>query len=196
LHAPKNVSFFGGLLHNNSHHNFHILERAYCHLVDVYFLRHGKAEDAGPGRSDADRRLTKKGREEITAAGSWIAARELRFDLIAASPLARAQETATIIAGCLEQKDRFSTWKVLAPGGVPDAVYRQIGKHSDMHAILLVGHEPLLSSLISSMITGGGNAAIAMSKGSLAKIRDFSRTTSPSGELHWLVTATQMAGSK
>jgi phosphohistidine phosphatase len=195
LHAPESVNFFGGLLQNHSHHNFHILERAYCPLVDVYLLRHGKAEDAGPG-SDADRRLTKKGREEITAAGSWIAARELRFDLIAASPLVRAQETATIIAGCLGQKNNFSTWKVLAPGGDPFAVYRQIGKHTDMRAILLVGHEPLLSSLISHMITGGGNAAIVMSKGSLAKIRDFSRTTSPSGELHWLMTATQMTGTK
>ncbi|RPI40047.1 MAG: phosphohistidine phosphatase SixA, partial [Methanoregulaceae archaeon] len=58
--------------------------------MDVYILRHGKAEDAGQGIVDADRRLTKKGREETAAAGRWIAERELRFDLIAASPLLRA----------------------------------------------------------------------------------------------------------
>jgi phosphohistidine phosphatase SixA len=51
--------------------------------VDVYILRHGKAEDAGPTASDADRQLTKKGREEIMAAGRWMAAQDLRFDLIA-----------------------------------------------------------------------------------------------------------------
>lgn len=165
-------------------------------LVDVYLLRHGKAEDAGPGRGDADRRLTKKGREEIFAVGRWIAAQELRFDLIAASPLVRAQETATIIADGLGEKDRLVTWKVLAPGGNADTVCRLICRHPDAQGILLVGHEPLLSTLISRIITGDVGAAIAMSKGALAKIREVSSTLSPSGELHWLVTASQMADMK
>jgi phosphohistidine phosphatase len=161
--------------------------------VDVYILRHGKAEDTGPCIGDNDRRLTKKGREKIFAAGRWMAAQELRFDLIASSPLVRAQETATIIAGCLGKKTRPVTWKVLAPGGNTGTVCQLIGKHPDLRAILLVGHEPLLSALVSRIITGNENAAIAMSKGALAKIRNFSATQSPSGELHWLVTAAQMA---
>jgi phosphohistidine phosphatase len=161
--------------------------------VDVYILRHGKAEDARPGTGDADRRLTRKGRAEIFAAGRWMAAQELRFDLIAASPLIRAQETATIIAESLGEKDQLATWRELAPGGNPDAMCHQIGKHPDMRALLLVGHEPLLSALISYIITGNENAAIAMSKGALAKIRNFSRTLRPSGELHWLVTTALMA---
>jgi phosphohistidine phosphatase len=164
--------------------------------MDVYILRHGKAEDAGPGTSDADRRLTKKGREEIVAAGRWIALQNLRFDLIAASPLIRAQETAAIIAESLGEKNRLVTWKVLAPGGNTDTVCRMIGKQGQLHSILLVGHEPLLSALISRIIAGDENAAIAMTKGSLAKIREFSPMIPPSGELHWLVTAVQMAGRK
>ncbi|MGB9176890.1 MAG: phosphohistidine phosphatase SixA [Methanoregula sp.] len=161
--------------------------------MDVYILRHGKAEDARPGTGDADRRLTKKGRAEIFAAGRWMAAQELRFDLIAASPLIRAQETATIIAESLGEKDQLATWKVLAPGGLPDEVCRVISKQRDARAILLVGHEPLLSALISHIITGNERAAIAMSKGALAKIREFTYPVSPSGELHWLVTTALMA---
>ncbi|OPX63662.1 MULTISPECIES: phosphohistidine phosphatase SixA [unclassified Methanoregula] len=164
--------------------------------MDVYILRHGKAEDTGPGMTDADRRLTKKGREEIAAAGRWMAAQGLRFDLIAASPLARAQETAAIVAGCLEGKERLVTWDILAPGGTPDKVCHEIGKLADPGAVLLVGHEPLLSALISRIIAGNEDAAIAMTKGALAKIRDFSMTTRPSGQLHWLVTAKQMACAK
>jgi len=146
--------------------------------------------------SDADRRLTKKGQEEIAAAGRWMAAHELRFDLIAASPLVRAQETAAIIAESLKEKELLATWKVLAPGGNPDTVCRLLGRQPDMRAILLVGHEPLLSTLISRIITGDENAAIGMSKGALAKIREFSHTLSPQGELHWLITASLMAGMK
>lgn len=163
--------------------------------MDVYILRHGRAEDAGPGMADAERRLTKKGREEIVRAGRWMAAQELRFDLIASSPLARAQETASVIAGCLGQPDRLETWEILAPGGNPDTVCHQIGKYPNTRAILLVGHEPLLTALISRIITGNEDAAIALSKGALAKIRDFSSRTGPSGELHWLLTPAQMASS-
>jgi phosphohistidine phosphatase len=164
--------------------------------VDVYILRHGKAEDAGPGMGDADRRLTKKGRGEIAAAGRWMGAQELRLDLIATSPLVRAQETAAIIAGCLGEKGRLVIWKELAPGGNPESVCRLIAKHPDVRALLLVGHEPLLSTLISRIIISDENAAIVMSKGALAKIREFSFTPRPSGELHWLVTAAQMAGMR
>jgi phosphohistidine phosphatase len=164
--------------------------------VDVYLLRHGKAEAAGPGTGDAERRLTKKGREEIAAAGRWMAAQELHYDLIAVSPLVRAQETAGIIAGSLGLKDRIVTWNILGPGGDTGSVCREIGKHEDLRSILLVGHEPLLSALVSRIITGEEHAAIAMTKGSLAKLREFSFTLRPSGELHWLVTAAQMAGRK
>lgn len=146
--------------------------------------------------SDADRRLTKKGREEIAAAGRWMAAQGLRFDLIAASPLVRAQETAGIVAGCLGERNRLVTWDILAPGGNTDTVCHEIGKHEDLRSLLLVGHEPLLSTLISRIIAGDENAAIAMTKGALAKIREYSPGENPSGELHWLVTAAQMAGRK
>jgi phosphohistidine phosphatase len=162
--------------------------------VDVYILRHGKAEGAGPGTADADRRLTEKGRDEITSAGRWIASQGIRFDVIAASPLVRAQETAAIIADALGQGDCLVTWKVLAPGGDPDTVCNVISGHMDARAILLVGHEPLLSALISRIISGEENALIGLSKGSLAKIRDFRISMCPSGELRWLLTAKQMAG--
>ena len=143
--------------------------------------------------ADAGRRLTKKGRDDSAAAGRWIAAQEIRFDLIAASPLARAQETAAIIAESLGDKDRLVTWDVLAPGGNPDTVCHLIGKYEDARSILLVGHEPHLSALVSRIIAGNENAAIAMTKGALAKIRDFSPTRCPSGELHWLLTTAQMS---
>ncbi|MDD1693364.1 MAG: phosphohistidine phosphatase SixA [Methanoregula sp.] len=161
--------------------------------MDIFILRHGKAEEAGPGRNDADRQLTKKGRDDILAVALWMAAQDLRFDLIAASPLARAQETAAIAAGVLEVPEKMVTWKVLVPGGNPDTVCREIGRHENNSAILLVGHEPLLSSLISRIISGDTGAGIAMTKGSLAKIRNYSYAERPSGELHWLLTAKQMA---
>ncbi|MCK9630230.1 MAG: phosphohistidine phosphatase SixA [Methanoregula sp.] len=161
--------------------------------MDVFILRHGKAEVAKPGGRDADRPLTKKGRDDILAVALWIAAHDPEFDLIAASPLARAQETAAIIADVLEVPQKMATWKVLVPGGDTDTVCREIGRYPDNAAVLLVGHEPLLSSLISRIISGNEGAGIVMTKGGLAKIRNFSYAGRPSGELHWLLTVKQMA---
>ena len=164
--------------------------------MDIYILRHGKAEASSAGGGDAGRRLTKKGREDILAAGIWMAAQGLEFDCIAASPLARAQETAAIVAGVLEYTERPETWDCLVPGGDPDTVCREIDRKGKASAILLVGHEPLLSALIGRIICGDGQAGIVMTKGGLAKIRDFSSTHRPSGELHWLVTGKQISGGK
>ena len=74
-------------------------------------------------------------------------------------------------------------------------VCREIDRHSGANAILLVGHEPLLSLLVSRIMCGSDDARIAMTKGALAKIRGFSFSAQPSGDLHWLVTAKQAGGT-
>jgi phosphohistidine phosphatase len=162
--------------------------------VDLFILRHGKAEAAGKGMSDNERRLTKSGQVDILAAAGWMASQEYLFDAIATSPLVRARETAAIVAEVLGEPKQVVTWECLIPGGDPDTVCREVSSFAEDSRILLVGHEPLLSSLIGRIIAGGEGAAIAMTKGSLAKVRNFSYAGRPSGELHWLITAKQMAG--
>ena len=125
-----------------------------------------------------------------------MAAQELRFDLIAASPLVRAQETAAIVANTLGTPEKMETWNMLVPGGDPEMICREIVKHPEDFAVLLVGHEPHLSSLIARIISGNEGTGIVMTKGALAKIRNFSCTQRPSGELNWLLTAKQMAGTR
>ncbi len=162
--------------------------------MDLYILRHGKAGEAGHGMPDAERRLTRKGRAEIEGVARWMAEQEITFDAVAASPLLRAAETAAIIAETPGLAENPETWEELVPGGNPDDLCRTIDRYSDRDAVLIVGHEPLLSSLIGRIIGGSEGAAVVMGKGSLAKIRNFSFASRPSGELHWLLTAKQMAG--
>lgn len=155
-------------------------------------MRHGKAKPSVHGGSDAGRRLTKKGRDEIRAAARWMKKQDLAFDLIAASPLVRAQETAGIVAGALGNVP-FETWDVLMPGGNPDDVCDAFSRCPEGAAVLLVGHEPLLSALLSRLVTGSENARIAMTRGAVARIRQVCPDTGCTGELHWLITARQMA---
>ena len=145
--------------------------------------------------ADEERRLTKKGQGDILAVALWMALEEYKFDVIASSPLIRAQETAAIVAETLGGSKEVATWESLIPGGDPDTVCYEISQFPEDNRVLIVGHEPLLSTLISRIITGEDGAGIVMTKGGLAKIRNFSFETRPSGELHWLITAKQMAAT-
>jgi phosphohistidine phosphatase len=160
--------------------------------VDLYILRHGKAEAGGLGFDDAERKLTGKGKEEIALIAQWMASRGIKFDLIATSPLKRARETAGIIAASRGLKNRITVWESLAPGGNFEDFWRDIGACDENATVLIIGHEPTCSMIISRIIFGHESAAIVMTKGGLAKIRNHSFQRHRQGELQWLLTAKQM----
>lgn len=70
------------------------------------FLRHGEsvgnAESRWQGQSDYP--LTEKGRRQARALGERWKAERAKFDLVIASPLTRARETAEIVASALNLK--------------------------------------------------------------------------------------------
>ncbi|MDP3563131.1 MAG: phosphohistidine phosphatase SixA [Methanoregula sp.] len=160
--------------------------------MDLFILRHGKAEEASAEQDDSMRALTTVGRKEIRNIARWMRNEKFRFNAIATSPLMRAHETAGIIARILERKDRLVVWEDLAPGGDLDTVCyhaAQLGKDA---TVLVVGHEPGLSALLGRITSRDGTTSVIMAKGSLARIRDFSFEGEPSGALQWLLTAKQM----
>jgi phosphohistidine phosphatase len=118
--------------------------------------------------------------------------KNLRFERIATSPLARAFQTAEIVAKLLNLKDRLEVWDELAPGGDPDTTCYHASQDGKDASVILIGHEPGLSDLISRIITGGDTASLVIAKGGLAKIRNFSFGDKPSGELQWLLTPRQI----
>ena len=75
-------------------------------VYNFVFLRHGEsignAESRWQGQSDYA--LTEKGRAQARALAKRWKSEDITFDLIIASPLVRARETATIIASALDAK--------------------------------------------------------------------------------------------
>jgi phosphohistidine phosphatase len=159
--------------------------------MDLFVLRHGKAGPSLNGSDDSKRALTGDGKDEIRKVGKWMRRKKFKFDIIATSPLTRAYETAEIVARSLGQKNRLAVWEELAPGGDLDTICYHAAQY-DEDAILLTGHEPLLSMLISRIIAGNDSASLILAKGGLAKIRNYSFDKRPSGDLQWLLTPGQM----
>src|ERR1700682_1760403 len=112
--------------------------------MQMYILRHGIAEDAAPGGSDADRALTREGKEKLRRVLQCAHAAGVRPSLIMTSPLQRALETAELPAYTLTVKRHFTKTSTLSPRSSPQRVWTEVRGHATDH-LLIAGHEPLLS---------------------------------------------------
>ena len=163
--------------------------------MNLFLLRHGlaaEADAAGHGK-DADRPLTPKGERKLRQAAQAIKALGLSFDLILSSPCLRARQTATLVAKALDAKERLELSNSLAPGNPARKVVESLPRRPMPANVLLVGHEPGLSQLISLLVAGEAGVSILLKKGSLCKLSVESLKPGRCATLEWLLTPKQMA---
>lgn len=150
--------------------------------MDLYFLRHGEAE---PSSSD-ESVLTSTGIETVKNIAFAIEALNIKFDQILCSDLPRAQETAGIIQEILGISTDIGSCSPLTPPGDCDDLL-QLLKDTHRSSVLLVGHEPLISRMISRLISGDEQSLISIKKGSLVKVFIAEYTRHVRGSLEWIL---------
>jgi len=152
----------------------------------VYVLRHGIAEDAPPGGSDADRALTQEGKQKLRRV--LERARDAGADpgLILTSPLKRAVETAEIAATVLRGGSELVRTNALLPAGSPERVWKEIRAHK-VEELLIAGHEPLLSGVVAYLL-GSPAVQVNMKKAALVSIELETAHPQPGGALNWMLT--------
>ena len=164
--------------------------------MELYILRHGEAgKRLVAGSKDSERPLTFTGEEEVKEIANALAGLGLKPDFIAASPLARARQTAEIVAKKLKvKKGKFELWDELKPEGSRLALYSKIAQFKPDESVMIVGHEPFLSDLVGDLIFDGkaNNARIVLKKAGLAKVGLTSLRPKAKGELRWLLTPRHM----
>ena len=109
-------------------------------------MRHGDAEPSAV--SDEVRPLSARGRSEVQEVGRALVA-HLGIDRIVASPLVRAQETASLVAACYSHEIQRDTCVSLSPNGIPDQVIAEFDE--GVGSVLLVTHMPLIADLVSAL---------------------------------------------
>ena len=163
--------------------------------MDLYLLRHATAADrVTPGYEiDSTRPLTPEGARKMGRAAQGMRALDISFDLILSSPYLRAKQTAEIVARVLKSEDRLELASNLAPGGNRMELIEGLSQRPDSpSSILLVGHEPDMSELISMLTAGNFDLPVVMKKGALCKLSADSLHYGRCASLCWLLTARQL----
>ena len=145
--------------------------------MQLYFLRHGEADWPNWSKPDDERPLTDFGKKEVRQLGKFLNRLKVKPDLVVTSPLPRALQTAEIAAAQLKTKLRQD--EALEPGFGISKLSTVLKRHHSK-VLMLVGHEPDFSSVISAL-TGG---FVKMSKAGVALI-DIDPETEK-GRLLWL----------
>jgi len=163
--------------------------------MNLYFMRHGIAAnraDSGAGPGDRQRPLTPKGVKRMHKAANGLVTLSLSFDRILTSPLERARQTAKIVAQTLQLDNQIAEIEQLCPDQSVKDLISGLVAYSGAKKILLVGHEPLLSSTVSYLLSGKAGAEIQLKKGGLCCLEVDGIPPQKSAVLHWSLTPKQL----
>jgi phosphohistidine phosphatase len=164
--------------------------------MKLYFLRHAEAiplQGANFG-SDSERPLTEEGVKRMKQVAPAMRRMKLSFDLILSSPFERAKRTAEFVAIEFKALDKLHYSQHLTTGGEPDALIAELLKtYASAESILLVGHEPNMSRLMSMLLTGNLDLVIHFRKAALAELAIENLTFGRCAVLEWLLTPRQLS---
>jgi phosphohistidine phosphatase len=155
-------------------------------VMEIYLLRHGIAEDAGPGHTDSERALTGEGKEKLRRVLKRARAADVSPSLILSSPFKRALETAEIAADVLNYKGKILRSRALTPNSSPHDAWDEIRACKDATAILLASHEPLMSSLASFLLNSPA-LIVDMKKAALLRLDCDHVAAQPHCVLKWML---------
>jgi phosphohistidine phosphatase len=164
--------------------------------MNLYLMRHGiaVAADDPDVTHDSERQLTSKGVKRMRRAARGLRLLKIPFDAILTSPVMRARQTAEIVATTLGMEAQLEEISGLAPESTVEHLLFGLTRYQDREHLLLVGHEPLLSRTIASLLCGSAEKGfeIPVRKGSLCRIE--LNAISPPGPaiLRWFLTPKQL----
>jgi phosphohistidine phosphatase len=159
--------------------------------MNLFILRHGLAVERRKPGQDAERQLTAKGERKIREAIAAMEAMRISFDLIFTSPYLRAEQTARLVAKRTGLVNKLIVTETLKPGTDRHEFLRLLTK-IDSENVLTIGHEPFLSRLVSSLISGSDRSLVLLKKGGLCKVSVPSLGQGKRATLEWLLTPRQL----
>jgi phosphohistidine phosphatase len=159
--------------------------------MQLLVIRHAIAEDkeafARTGLPDTERPLTKYGRKVMARVAKGLRRQVKSIDVLAASPLVRAAQTAAIVAK--EYNEIFvNTVPALAPESAPAAFAAWLRTQRDATVVAIVGHEPHLGMLVTWLMSGLRDSHVSIEKCGACLLEIEGRPGPRSATLSWALT--------
>jgi len=158
--------------------------------MKLYLLRHGIAVDriGGPIQNDFQRPLTEEGCVETRMVAQGLKRLKVNADLVVASPLIRARQTAEIVGEILGKQKGIEICDALAPGSNASDIYKFLRKFKDLQEVFLVGHEPDMGRLAGTLLWSGPELNIPFKKAGVCRIDVSDIPPTHPGILKWFLT--------
>ncbi len=158
--------------------------------MKLLIIRHGPAGDSATweaeGQDDRSRPLTPQGKKQMRRAAAGLATLAPEVSVLATSPLARAVQTAEIVAA--EYGCEIVPVEALAPGHDPEEAVGWLKEQQPDLTVGLVGHEPHLSTLVGYLLTGKRASFINLKKGGTCLLEMTPPLQPGRGAMAWLLT--------
>ena len=113
------------------------------------------------------------------------------IDVLAASPLVRAQQTAHLVAEPFGL-DKIETLETMQPDSDPDDLVPWLADFGDSDTVAVVGHEPHLSTLVTFLMTGQRRSRIELKKGGACMLRFEDTARAGDAQLVWTIPPAQL----
>jgi phosphohistidine phosphatase len=153
--------------------------------MNIYLIRHSKAEPSSTQKKDSERELTVSGMELINlAVGEWKLKIDT-LDYIFTSPFTRAIQTANAIAADIKTKNDIIIEKSLSPGCNTDAIIKILTTIEEENTAF-VGHQPDISFIISRFISSY-DVNLKFSPATIAKLSFSGKPIKEKGKLEFLL---------
>jgi phosphohistidine phosphatase len=122
---------------------------------------------------DIKRPLDKEGKKHCLQLAYVLNALNIQFDLIVSSPLKRCLQTASLIGTETGYEAQILNSTALAPAATLKDFQKLLRDCSDRENLLVVGHNPNLSSFLGSLLVPAHSTAeakVRLRKGSIARV--------------------------
>ena len=164
--------------------------------MKLLIVRHADAGDrdefAKTGKPDHLRPLSSKGRDQMKDAVRGLQKLVPSADLIVMSPYARAVQTAEIVRHEYG-KTAYDETRTLEPE-MPAAEFEQwLADQDEYEVVIVVGHEPHLSTLATWLMAGIDDSRIDLKKGGACLLLFDDAPKKGAGTLRWLMGPKELA---
>jgi phosphohistidine phosphatase len=162
-------------------------------IMKLFIVRHAAAIERTAEVPEEQRYLTPKGRDFMRTTARTMLKKGMEPGLILTSPLIRAVQSADILAEALSYNGPVVVTDQLSPGFDVGALQRLLAEFPQADELVIVGHEPDLSIVVSSLLSLKGG--FDFKKGSAFKLTLDAKFAKPA-TFKWLAVGKKLKTSQ